>query len=513
MKVILKKLLCIVLALTTVFSGLVFTSSAAETKESSVIPVNSIIDYAFREILKLVWLISDYEYDPVGTSGMLEKGEKGTLTLNYRGADNMPESEKVEFTAYEPLQLPTLTKKGYHFVGWVYSSACIGTEITLNRDNASIYPFFEKDYTAIQSPVALFTDEFEYTEYSVGEYSNVNIETTEIFVESGYKVTVYERKNFKGDSKTIAYTEYYEGKIGSMKITETKSEGIEVDALTDDVKAELLKTFAPRIWWDENEEYYACTVEDAKANMSRVMSNIGYVYVIEELNNPFYMNDYLYGSKTDAKAYAFAVEKEFEFDGIHDMKQHIQTPDGTVKLSLAGEMQRRNFALVYQVLKYTSEKFDLNLQKMLDSMAHVSWPGRFQIIDDGSIIDGGHNPDGTAALAKCLKEYFPNEKFSFVFASFEDKDTAKCLENLLSIAADFSVMPLTYSGRPSCSAERLAALIKGIDGNFSNIREYSSLEEYLNTKEQSAARKVYCGSLYLLGEYLQHTDISMLEQL
>ena len=195
------------------------------------------------------------------------------------------------------------------------------------------------------------------------------------------------------------------------------------------------------------------------------------------------------------------------------MKQHIQTPDGTVKLSLAGEMQRRNFALVYQVLKYTSEKFDLNLQKMLDSMAHVSWPGRFQILDDGSIIDGGHNPDGTAALAKCLKEYFPNEKFSFVFASFEDKDTAKCLENLLSIAADFSVMPLTYSGRPSCSAERLAALIKGIDGNFSNIRKYSSLEEYLNTKEQSAARKVYCGSLYLLGEYLQHTDISMLEQL
>ena len=208
-----------------------------------------------------------------------------------------------------------------------------------------------------------------------------------------------------------------------------------------------------------------------------------------------------------------AVEKEFEFNGIHDMKQHIQTPDGTVKLSLAGEMQRRNFALVYQVLKYASEKFDLNLQTMLDSMAHVSWPGRFQILDDGSIIDGGHNPDGTAALAKCLKEYFPNEKFSFVFASFEDKDTAKCLENLLSIAADFSVMPLAYSGRPSCSAERLAALIKGIDGNFSNIREYSSLEEYLNTKEQSAARKVYCGSLYLLGEYLQHTDISMLEQL
>ena len=208
-----------------------------------------------------------------------------------------------------------------------------------------------------------------------------------------------------------------------------------------------------------------------------------------------------------------AVEKEFEFLGIFDMKQQIQTPDGIVNLALAGEMQRRNFALVYQVLKYASEKFSLDLQKMLDSMAHVSWPGRFQIIADGSIIDGGHNPDGTAALAKCLKEYFPNEKFSFVFASFEDKDTKKCIKNLLDIAADFAVMPLAYSGRPSCSAERLEKLIHEIDGNFANVKKYSSLKEYFNDSEKSAARKVYCGSLYLLGEYLQHSDPRMLEQI
>lgn len=209
----------------------------------------------------------------------------------------------------------------------------------------------------------------------------------------------------------------------------------------------------------------------------------------------------------------FAVEKEFELKYTADMKQHILTPSGEVSLALAGEMQRKNFTLVYHVLKYLSKEYDLDMQKMLNAMSQVSWPGRFQFLSDNSVVDGGHNPDGTAALAKCLQEYFPDEKFTFVFASFEDKDTAECLKNLLPLAAEFCVMPLAYSNRPSCSAERLKNLIGQIDGNFCNVKCYSSLAEFLERKEQSAARKVFCGSLYLLGEYLQCADPEMLTQI
>lgn len=208
-----------------------------------------------------------------------------------------------------------------------------------------------------------------------------------------------------------------------------------------------------------------------------------------------------------------AVEKEFDFEGTADLLQHIKTPDGIVKLSLQGEMQRRNFTLVYHVLKYASSKYDLDLQKMLNAMSEVVWHGRFQILEDGSILDGGHNPDGTAALAKCLRECFPNEKFSFVFASFEDKDTKECLKNLLPYAAEFCVMPLAYDGRPSCSAERLEMLINEAEPAFANVKKYASLEEFLNKGEKSAARRVFCGSLYLLGEYLQHSEPEMLKQI
>lgn len=326
MKTKIKKLLCVLLA-AAIVSGSLICASAQSSKASSA-PIHGAIDWAFRKIVELVWEISDYEYDPIGTDGILEKGEKGTLTLNYRGADNMPESETIEFTAYEPIQLPVLTKKGYHFVGWIYSYTCVGTELVLNRDGARVYPYFEKDYTAIQSPVALYTDEFVYSEYSVGEYPEIDTEIVDLYIEGGYKVTVYEKKNFKGDSKTLAYTGTYEGAVGSMKIAKIQSEGIEVDELTDDVKADLLKTFAPRIWWAEDEEYYACTVETVKENMSRVMSNNGYVYVVEELDNPFFRSEYLYGSKTDAKAYAFAVEKEFKY---LDLTYFIFTPYNKAK--------------------------------------------------------------------------------------------------------------------------------------------------------------------------------------
>ena len=209
----------------------------------------------------------------------------------------------------------------------------------------------------------------------------------------------------------------------------------------------------------------------------------------------------------------FAVEHEFHLTGIKNMTQEVMTPCGKVALALAGNMQRLNFTLAYNVLEYISKNFNLDFKLMLEAMQEVTWPGRFQLLSDGSVLDGGHNPDGTAALAKCLAEFFPSEKFSFVFASFEDKDTGECLRNLLPLAEEFCFMPLAYTGRASCSCERLTGLLKKIDPDFSKIKIFSSLEEYLNSSSANSTRKVFCGSLYLLGEYFEHINPEMLKKI
>ncbi|MBR2509126.1 MAG: bifunctional folylpolyglutamate synthase/dihydrofolate synthase [Lentisphaeria bacterium] len=202
-----------------------------------------------------------------------------------------------------------------------------------------------------------------------------------------------------------------------------------------------------------------------------------------------------------------AVTEEFPLISRENMCQKLRTPSGEVSLALGGNMQRKNFTLVYSILEYLSWKFELDLTVMLGAMSHVSWPGRFQLLADGTVLDGGHNPDGVAALCQGLKEFFPGEKFTFVFASFEDKDTAQCIKLLLPLAHKFCFVPLAYSHRPSCSTERLTELADG----FPHVETYASLDEYLQKKSNSDARQVVCGSLYLLGEYFNATKLEGLK--
>lgn len=292
-----------------------------------------------RKKLKYLWLIlpaliiiaaivitavnSTYQYEAVNTQGILAEGEKGLLTIIYDGAEGKPESETVEYKAYETIELPEVSKEGYNFSGWQCNRTFCGDKVTLNSKEATARPQFDKDYSGIKSPAALYSGEFTYEEYDVGEYPSVNQEIVDLYLDGGYKMTIYGEENFAGDEKVIAYTGTYSGLVGSMKIEEVHTDGIRADSLTDEVKYELLKTFAPRIWWDKDEEFFAATIEEADSNMSRVMSNIGYTYVLEDLDKPDYMCDYLYGDRDNAKAYAFAVEKEYKY---LDLSYFVFTP-------------------------------------------------------------------------------------------------------------------------------------------------------------------------------------------
>ena len=203
-----------------------------------------------------------------------------------------------------------------------------------------------------------------------------------------------------------------------------------------------------------------------------------------------------------------AAEKNAPFNAVYEdftpaeqkKRNILKTPSGEVELALYGSMQRRNFTLVYHVLQYLSSAFQIDFSDMLNAMKHVSWPGRLQLLPDGTVLDGGHNPDGINALVEGLTELFPNEKFSFVFASFEDKDTRKCLEQLIPAANDFTFVPLGCDFRPSCPPERLQKMLSKLDGNFKNIKLCNSLKQVLDN-EKNTCRRVICGSLYLLGEY------------
>lgn len=169
-----------------------------------------------------------------------------------------------------------------------------------------------------------------------------------------------------------------------------------------------------------------------------------------------------------------------------------------VVLSLGGRMQRENFRIVHNVLKYLSSKHGFDFARSIASLDKVVWPCRFQKVNFRTIVDGGHNPDGAAALASSLEEFCPGEKFTVIFAAFENKEVGETLDILRSkFAARFIFTRPVPWGRASRSFEDLQSNAGDTsccwcDDAVAALRKAEAFDE----------RILVCGSLYLAGSVL-----------
>ncbi len=190
--------------------------------------------------------------------------------------------------------------------------------------------------------------------------------------------------------------------------------------------------------------------------------------------------------KLDIRVDGGVFRQSFDYDGRR------------IALGVAGPLQRRNFAVVYEVLKFLHGGFGFDPDRALNALESVRWPARVEFLPDGSVLDGAHNPDGARALVEALEEILPGEKFTVILANFADKDTRGVLEQLDRVAAEFVFVPLEVDGRHGLPPEELTALL----GRFSRTpsRPAAALAEALNAP--SAHRKLIAGSLFLAGEVL-----------
>jgi len=181
-----------------------------------------------------------------------------------------------------------------------------------------------------------------------------------------------------------------------------------------------------------------------------------------------------------------------------------------IQLSLNGEMQIENAKLAFMVLEFLSEKYNFDLQLSLNGLKKVNWQGRFQILSNGNIIDGAHNQEGIDLLIKSLDIYFPNEKFTFFFANFADKNTENLLKTLIKKAEAFIFFPLQTKHRKSSTPEDLKKIVKNNNININCISELS-LKAGVN-HYKSNKRIVFTGSLYLAGEVLELSNSTRIKQ-
>ena len=168
-------------------------------------------------------------------------------------------------------------------------------------------------------------------------------------------------------------------------------------------------------------------------------------------------------------------------------------------LPLPGEVQADNLKLSFLILRYMSEKYSFSLDKALKGIEKLKWHGRIQLLSDGNILDGAHNPQGVQEFVNTLKSCYPNQKFKIIFGCLAERNPQNTIELLTQIAEEFIFVPID-STRPCFSPEEIFNVTKDIVGKIP-VTIAKDSDEALGSTQNSKTAIV--GSLYLAGEILK----------
>jgi len=119
---------------------------------------------------------------------------------------------------------------------------------------------------------------------------------------------------------------------------------------------------------------------------------------------------------------------------------------------LLGHYQLENAATAVAALEVLAGRgFNISRDSIINGLAQVSWPGRFQILSYHPLIlvDGAHNPDGARRLKQSLKQYFAFDRAILVIGASCDKDIAGIVLELFPL---FDKVIVTRSRHPRAMA-------------------------------------------------------------
>lgn len=169
-----------------------------------------------------------------------------------------------------------------------------------------------------------------------------------------------------------------------------------------------------------------------------------------------------------------------------------------VPLLLHGRHQTTNLAVAVAAAEAFFGRA-LDPAAVAEAAARTRSPGRMEVVrrDPLVILDGAHNPEGTAALAAALVEEFPTTKWSVVLGAMADKDLETMLQSLKPVAASLNAARAADSARarPAAEVAALAAEVLGVPATA-----HGSVAEAVSAALGEGRPVLVTGSLYVVGE-------------
>ncbi len=171
---------------------------------------------------------------------------------------------------------------------------------------------------------------------------------------------------------------------------------------------------------------------------------------------------------------------------------------GDIRVGLSGVHQIENAYIALTVAKL----LDIDIFPAQCGVTFAKHPGRMEVLREKPLLvyDGGHNPNGVAALTTSLDRYIGNSPRTCIYACMADKDFLPCLEMLAKYPTKFLFTTVQNNPR-AMSAEELAerASAAGIRGEA-----VSTLEEAIARATLAGLPTIICGSLYLYADLPEH---------
>jgi dihydrofolate synthase / folylpolyglutamate synthase len=162
-------------------------------------------------------------------------------------------------------------------------------------------------------------------------------------------------------------------------------------------------------------------------------------------------------------------------------------------MALAGEHQRWNAALAVAALHRLG--IHLNSESVGYGLGQVSWPGRFETIRPGVILDGAHNPQSAEVLAATWRQSFREKKPALVFSAVGGKDIRGILEILAPLASGVFLCPV--DSPRAVTPEELATFLPP---NAPPHATFATFQAAFTAAEATGAPILIAGSLFLVGE-------------
>lgn len=173
--------------------------------------------------------------------------------------------------------------------------------------------------------------------------------------------------------------------------------------------------------------------------------------------------------------------------------EFVEAPLNGYGIALAGAHQAWNAALAVTALHRAGLRLDADIVR--HGLNTVSWPGRFEKIRPGVILDGAHNPHSARALADTWRQEFPAVKPALVFSAVAAKDISGILAELAPLASAIFLCPVATPR--ACTVDELAACLPPGSPPHSLHPSFAAAFEAASNHGPPV---LIAGSLFLVGE-------------